>query len=225
MTPPRLAPPHLDPPWLTLDLAREMPVLSWSVNRPGLVRARRILWREVRNADLPQDLDVTEWLDAQLAAREARDAVCFLTSCDIAQFTVAMAQADGITARAVATVGLSNAESVGTRLPPAAHGWGTINIAVEIGTGLSEAARIEALSIATQARTAAILAAGIPLTTGPATGTGTDCIAIAAPAGTTRYAGLHTGAGEAVGRAVWDAVARGVALWQASDMAREARHG
>lgn len=229
MTPPRLDPPRLDPPWLTLDLARKMPVLSWSVNRPGLVRARRILWREVRNADLPEDLDVAAWLDAQLAAREARDAVCFLTSCDIAQFTQATAQADGITARAVATVGLSNAESVGTRLPSAIHGWGTINIAVEIGTGgnggLTEAARIEALSIATQARTAAILAAGITLPTGPATGTGTDCIAIAAPAGSTRYAGLHTGAGEAVGRAVWGAVARGVTLWQASDVAREARHG
>ena len=220
-----MTPPRLDPPWLTLDLAREMPVLSWSVNRPGLVRARRILWREVRNVDLPEDLDVTIWLDAQLAAREASDAVCFLTSCDIAQFTVARAQADGITARAVATVGLSNAESVGHRLPPAAHGWGTINIAVELTESLTEAARLEALSITAQARTAAILSAGITLPTGPATGTGTDCIAIAAPEGGTRYAGLHTGVGEAVGRAVWDAVARGVALWQASDMAREARHG
>ncbi|MDZ7708792.1 MAG: adenosylcobinamide amidohydrolase [Roseovarius sp.] len=220
-----MTPPRLDPPWLTLELAHEMPVLSWSVNRPGLTRARRILWREVRNADLPENLDVTEWLDAQLAARDACDAVCFLTSCNIAQFTTATAQADGIHARAVATVGLSNAESVGTRLPPAAHGWGTINIAVELTESLTEAARLEALSIATQARTAAILSAGITLPTGPATGTGTDCIAIAAPEGDTRYAGLHTGVGEAVGRAVRDAVARGVALWQASDMAREARHG
>ncbi|MFB9148368.1 adenosylcobinamide amidohydrolase [Roseovarius ramblicola] len=225
LDPPRLDPPRLDPPWLTLDLATDMPVLSWAVNRPGLVRARRILWREVRNADLPEHLDVVTWLDAQLAARGATDAVCFLTSCDIAQFTTAEARADGIRARAVATVGLSNAESVGHRLPAAAHGWGTINIAVEIGAGLTEAARLEALSIATQARTAAIMAAGIRLPTGPATGTGTDCIAIAAPDGDTRYAGLHTGTGEAVGRAVHTAVARGVALWQATGTIRRARHG
>lgn len=217
--------PRLEPPWLTLDLAGEMPVLSWALNRPGLVPARRILWREVRNADLPEDLDAALWLDAQLAARDARDAVCFLTSCDISQFTLAEARADGVHARAVATVGLSNAEAVGHRLPPAAQGWGTINIAVEIGAGLTEAARLEALGIATQARTAAVMAAGMTLPTGLATGTGTDCIAIAAPKGDIRYAGMHTGTGEAVGRAVHDAVARGVALWQASDITREARHG
>lgn len=215
MTPPRPAPPSLDPPWLCLDLAAEMPVLSWAVNRPGLVRARRILWREVRNADLPEDLDAIAWLDSELAARGARDAVCFLTSCDIARFCETRAEAEGTRARAVATVGLSNVESVGARLPHGTDGWGTINIAVEIDTGLSEGARLEAMSIAAQARTAAVMAAGVTLSTGPATGTGTDCIAIAAPEGATSYAGLHTGVGEAVGRAVLEAVTRGVTLWQA----------
>ena len=212
--PPRLDSPRLDPPWLTLDLADEMPVLSWAVNRPGLVRTYRILWRELRNADLPEHLDVIAWLDAELAAHGARDAVCLLTSCDISRFCETRAEAGGTRARAVATVGLSNVESAGARLPHAAQGRGTINIAVELDTGLTDSARLEALSIATQARTAAILAAGIMLPTGRATGTGTDCIAIAAPAGTTGYAGLHTGVGEAVGHAVHDAVSRGVALWQ-----------
>jgi hypothetical protein len=81
----------LDRPWLTLDLGTEMPVLSWAVNAPGLVTARRILWREVRNADLPEDLDVESWLAQQLAARDAQDAVCFLTSCNIADFAEARA--------------------------------------------------------------------------------------------------------------------------------------
>jgi len=216
---------HHDHPWLTLDLGAEMPVLSWAVNRPGLVRARRILWREVRNADLPRDLDVLAWFDAELAARGAADAVCFLTSCDIAQVCESTAEAEGIRARAVATVGLSNAESVGARLPPATHGWGTINIAVTLSEGLSEGARLEALSIVAEARTVALMGAGLRLATGPVTGTGTDCIALAAPEGVTRYAGLHTAAGEALGRAVLDAVARGVALWQASGTAKEAQNG
>ncbi|MFU8835978.1 adenosylcobinamide amidohydrolase [Roseovarius autotrophicus] len=214
-----------DHPWLTLDLGAEMPVLSWAVNRPGLVRARRILWREVRNADLPEGLDVEAWLTRELAARGTSDAVCFLTSCNIAQVCEAHTEVAGIRARAVATVGLSNAESVGTRLPPASHGWGTINIAVQLSEGLTEGARIEALSIATQARTAALMQSGLCLSTGPVTGTGTDCVALAAPEGATRYAGLHTALGEALGRAVRDAVTRGIALWQSSDAAREARHG
>ncbi len=214
-----------DHPWLALDLGAEMPVLSWAVNRPGLVRARRILWREVRNADLPVDLDVEAWLTGELAARDALDAVCFLTSCNITQVCESRAEVDGIRARAVATVGLSNAEAVGTRLPPATDGWGTINIAVALSEGLTEGARIEALSIATQARTAALMQSGLRLSTGPVTGTGTDCIALAAPEGGTRYAGLHTATGEALGRAVLDAVTRGVVLWQQSDAAREARHG
>ncbi|MET4129392.1 adenosylcobinamide amidohydrolase [Roseovarius sp. MBR-6] len=216
---------HHDHPWLALDLGAEMPVLSWAVNRPGLVRARRILWREVRNADLPEGLDVEAWLTRELAARDALDAVCFLTSCNIAQVCESRAEVDGIRARAVATVGLTNAESVGTRLPPASHGWGTINIAVTLSEGLTEGARIEALSIIAQARTAALMQSGLRLSTGPVTGTGTDCVALAAPEGATRYAGLHTATGEALGRAVLDAVTRGVVLWQASDAAREARHG
>jgi len=214
---------HLDRPWLSLDLGRDMPVLSWAVNRPGQVLARRILWREVRNADLPEDLDVEDWLDRDLAAREASDAVCFLTSCDIGTYCEARATAGAVTARAVATVGLSNAERVGSRLPPSAHGWGTINIAVVLETGLTDAARLEAMSIATQARTVAIAETGLRLATGLATGTGTDCIAIAAPEGTTRYAGLHTEAGEAVGRAVLDAVRQGAQAW--ARPAKEVEHG
>ena len=204
---------HLARPWLCLDLAREMPVLSWAVNRPGLVRARRILWREVRNADLPEGFDVEDWLDRELAARDAMDAVCFLTSCDIGTYVERSATAGPVTARAVATVGLSNAERVGTRLPAAAHDRGTINIAVEIDAGLTDATRIEALSIATEARTVAVTEAGLHLSTGTATGTGTDCIAIAAPNGDARYAGLHTDTGEAVGRAVHEAVSQGTRAW------------
>ena len=206
-------------PWLCLDLACEMPVLSWAVNRPGLVRARRIMWREVRNADLPVDLDVEDWLDRELTARQALDAVCFLTSCDIGRHVDRTATAGSVTARAVATVGLSNAERIGARLPVDPDGWGTINVAVEIDAGLTDAARIEALSIAAEARTVAVTEAGLRLATGCATGTGTDCIAIAAPTGTTRFAGLHTDTGEAVGRAVLDAVSHGARGWTTHQLA------
>ncbi len=207
--------PRLAPPWLEVDFGREMRVLSWAPHRPGLVSARRILWREVRNEDLPEGFDAEAWLAAEIAARGDEAAVGFLTSRSLARFETAGAAVEGVSAVALATVGLSNAERVGARrrAPPKV---GTINLLVALDAALTEAALIEALSIAVQARTAAVLAAGIVTETGAATGTGTDCVAIAAPVSGAPllFAGLHTAAGEAIGRAAFDAVAAGAARWR-----------
>ena len=205
---------HLAQPWLTFDLGAEMQVLSWAINRPGFVTARRIVWREVRNADLPRDMDVTGWFKDELKAQGFEDTVAFLTSRHVCCFHEASASVGATTADCVATVGLSNAERVGHRENRQAQDWGTINIAVRLSDALSQTGLIETLSIATQARTAAIMDIGLPLTSGIATGTGTDCIAIAAPPGQSDYAGLHTDLGEAVGAAVYRATALGAQQWQ-----------
>ena len=55
-------------PWLEFDLGAPMQVLSFALNTPGFCTARRILWREVRNADLPPGMDVDPWLQGQLQA-------------------------------------------------------------------------------------------------------------------------------------------------------------
>lgn len=203
-------------PWLIADLGRTKRAVSWALNRPGFVSARHIVWREVRNADLPEDLDAAAWFRAELAAAGHGDAIGFLTSRNITRWVEASAAVEGVEARVLATVGLSNAERVGARLGRRANA-GTINIAVdlsgEIGGGLTEAALLETLSIAAQARTAAVMRHGPKLQGGAATGTGTDCIAVAAPPGPTAHAGLHTPIGHAVGHAVLDAVARGVQDW------------
>lgn len=208
---------RLDAPWLEFDLGASMQVLSWAINRPGLVTARRILWREVRNADLPQDLDVHRWLHEALDARGALDAVVFLTSRNIRHHHVAEAVSGLIRATAVATVGLSNAERIGRRRDHTGTDWGTINVALRLdagpGAGMTPAALIETLSIAAAARTAAVMETGMDLPTGRATGTGTDCIAVAARAGDLAFAGMHTDLGEAAGRAVHDAVGAGAREW------------
>lgn len=211
----------LTPPWLEYDLGTPHQVLSWSVNRPGYHTAKRILWREIRNADLPPGLDVGDWLAGELAARGASDAICLLTSRRIDRHVLRDAREGDVSAQALATVGLSNAERVGHRMDRTGRDWnrdlgatfGTINIAVRLDHPLSQTGLLEALSIATQARTAAIIDAGHHLPTGPATGTGTDCIAIAAPEGADDYAGLHTDTGIALGRAVYDAVLQGARDW------------
>ncbi len=221
----------LDPPWLEFDLGQPMQVLSWAPYGAGFRQTTQILWRQVRNADLPPELDVECWLADALATKGKGDCVCMLTSRDVATHHVAQASIMGVTAVAVATVGLSNAERVGQRVDRSGRDWdrdlhiapipkplGTINIGLRIDTGLSQTGLLEAMSIATQARTTAILdsAHHLPCGQGLATGTGTDCIAVAAPNGTANYAGLHTEIGEAIGRAVMTAVSNGAREWQAT---------
>lgn len=210
-----------DAPWLEFDLGTEMQVLSHAPHRPGFVTARRVLWREVRNADLPPRLDARDWLAQQLARHEAKDAVCFLTSRTVSSYVERQARVASTRAVAVATVGLSNAERVGTRLDRRGQDWGTINIAVRLNRGLTPEAMIEALTIIAQARTAAVIDAGLDLPTGRATGTGTDCIAMAAPRGPADYTGLHTDIGEVLGNATYSAVLAGARDWIVEDWRRQ----
>ena len=203
-----------DAPWLSVSFARPVRVISWAVNRPGLVSAQQLLWREVKNRDLPIDVDPVAWLQKELKARNALDAVTMLTSCDIGNYCVADAAIEDVQVKAIVTVGLSNAERIGKRLDWSKEGWGTINLAVIIDQGLKEWALLEAMSIATEARTAAVCDADIQIATGRATGTGTDCVAIAAPEGDMAYAGLHTALGEAIGLSVYDAVSAAINKWR-----------
>ncbi|HEV3193757.1 MAG TPA: adenosylcobinamide amidohydrolase, partial [Polyangiaceae bacterium] len=88
----------------------------------------------------------------------------------------------------------------------------------KVDVALSALALLEALAIAAEARTAAILEVGVASSRSgkPATGTGTDCIVIASPkarAGAP-YAGKHTDIGAAIGAAVLDAVRVGARAWQ-----------
>lgn len=212
----------LDRPWLVAQLPRPMRALSWAPVGGGSVITDRVLWREVRNADLTQEFDALGWFADQMAAR-APGAVGMMTSRDIGGWREAQAEVEGIRAHAIATVGLSNAESVGQRLPWHPAEYGTINLLVALDCGLTPAAQLEAMAIAVQARTVAVMGAGLQLASGLATGTGTDCVVLACDPGAVPHAGLHTAVGEAVGAAARAAVAAGVADWQAWLQARQVR--
>ncbi len=211
---------RLSPPWLICDMGRSRRVLSWALNRPGYCDSRHILWRKVDDADLPVERDVRAWLEGELATAGYARAPCLLTARRLDAFERASATVGDVTAHCIATVGLSNAERVGARHRPgtgAARSWGTINVALLVDHPLSDGALLESLSIVTQARTLAVTEAGLPLPAGTATGTGTDCIAVAATPGDTAFAGLHTAIGEAVGAATLAALGRGVKRWLADD--------
>ncbi len=207
----------LNPPVLTVTFAEPQRVLSWSMLRPGLQVARRVAWLEVRNADLPPDIDAVDVIRQRVAAAGLEDAVLLVTSRDIRRYQCAHAAIERQHARCVTTVGLSNSERVGARLhqpPPFA---GTINTLVHVPHPLTDGALLEAVSIATEARTAAVIDAGVRRSGLAITGTGTDCIAVAAPAGDAamQYVGKHTALGEAIGAAVYRATAAGIEDWKA----------
>lgn len=211
----------LDRPWLTARLPLPMRILSHAPYGAGYRTTDTVLWREVRNADLTPDFAVEDWFAAQMA--RAPGAVGMLTSRDVGTWRQAKAEVEGIRAECVVTLGLSNAESVGRRLPWHPADYGTINILTATDAGLTEIAQLEALTIAVQARTAGVISAGLALATGQATGTGTDCLALACLPGQGRYAGLHTAVGEAIGACVRQAVEGAAADWVAWRDAERAR--
>lgn len=93
---------------------------------------------------------------------------------------------------------------------------GTINILLQTSVPLTDLAAMEALSIVAEARTVAVLEGNVHSTAGMgfASGTGTDCIAVASPRGSNAtaqsYAGKHTVLGYLIGAATFEAVAAGV---------------
>jgi adenosylcobinamide amidohydrolase len=203
----------LEPPWMTAQLAAPHRLLSWAPHNPGFVTCDRVIWREVRDADLTEGLDALAWLSKALAVRDAAGCVGLLTSRDLAKYRLESACSGRISATCLATVGLSNIERVGHRQPVRDGAYGTINLLAVTDVLLSDGALVELLSIAAQARTAAVMEHGPDLPSGRATGTGTDCIVVGAPPGHGAFAGLHTEVGEAVGSAVYRAVAAGVRDW------------
>jgi adenosylcobinamide amidohydrolase len=200
-------------------------MLSWSIGRPGFVTAQAAAILEVRDADLPPDVDPRALLAGRLTAAGLADAVGLMTSRDIACHHHATAQVEGVSAAALVTLGLNNGERVGARAA-APERLGTVNIIAAVSVPLTPAALVEALSLVVEARTLAILEAGYCRQgqDAPVTGTGTDCAVMSAPAGLPGaaphdYAGLHTAVGEALGAAVLAATREAAARWLADQSA------
>ncbi len=206
-------------PWLIARFGGPQRMLSWALSRPGFQTAETVAWLQVADADLPPDVDPVGYLQARLSAARLDLAVGLLTSRDLGRYRRATLARGGVQADCLVTFGLSNAERVGSRRasPPGATAAGTINLLCHVSEPLSEPALLEALSVATQARTLAILEQGYAPDPGrgPVTGTGTDCIVLACPPGepSSAFAGLHTAAGEAIGAAVLQATGEAMALW------------
>jgi adenosylcobinamide amidohydrolase len=204
-------------------------VLSWAIVGGGARRASEIVWLEVDDAELRPPIDARSYVRARLQAAGTPDAVALLTSRRLDSYVDERVEHPGAgTARCIATVGLGNALRAGDPPGPSAR-IGTINVLCALSQPLHAEAMLEALALAAEARTLAVREASIASRRSglPASGTGTDCIAIAAPAlpRAARYAGKHTALGHVIGAAVESAVRRGVEQWllERSASTREGR--
>ena len=207
---------------LVVRFPRVHRTLSWAVCGGGLGLTRAVVWRYTELGELGPSVDPAELLAQSLARHGLERAVGMMTARALETFDCVTKQEDGMAARAVATVGLGNAVAVGD--PPGPLSVGTINVLVQLSHALDEAGLAEALGVATEARTAAVLDGRVPSRRSNelASGTGTDCVVVAAPemGEVTRWCGKHTLAGSLIGSVVREAVGRGVRRWIAEEVAR-----
>ncbi|WP_436237541.1 adenosylcobinamide amidohydrolase [Paenibacillus sp. LjRoot153] len=124
------------------------------------------------------------------------------------------------------TVGLGNKARAGAILPATSLYPGTINTIVVIEGSLTDAAMVNAVITATEAKAAALQSLNITINGQIATGTSTDAVLIAATGrGTTyRYAGTATTLGYLIGRTVHEAILASGQLYELEMSRRAAAH-
>jgi adenosylcobinamide amidohydrolase len=189
-------------------------VMSWAIVNGGLrTHASHIINHHVD----PRTPDP----DPQKTVRQAASRIAIkgtfvgmLTGADVRKFSMARAVHNELQAYVISTAGCGNLATVGEtgnyiEGKSASMSAGTINIIVILNYSFTHEAMLEAMSIVTEAKVRALYELGLKsvATQESATGTGTDCIAIAV--GHDRryiFCGKHTKWGELVGKASLDSI-------------------
>lgn len=191
---------------LHLRFARPHRALSCAVLNGGLCQASDFL-----NVRVPkyspgpvEDPALTlQRLSDQLHCRAA--AVGMMTAASMQSLQVACEALDGEMLAVLVTTGLENARRAGDpaeyqSLDDLPEKQGTINLAIVTSAQVADAALVEMIAVATEAKVAALheLEVASPVSGLPATGTGTDAIAVFSGHGRrrARFAGKHTLLGE-----------------------------
>jgi adenosylcobinamide amidohydrolase len=189
-------------------------VLSWAPLKGGWVNATHWINHQVEasyrlSCDFPSPDKTLSQVARQL--KLPKTVVGQMTSGDIRRYKKSVATRMGWTIMSIGTAGFSNAVRVGDKAVHNSTRVGTINLLIWVSKPIALQSLLEVLQIATEARTLAVMDQKIKsrVSGKPATGTGTDCIAIACPAGKASrvYAGKHTVLAELIGKTVFKVVA------------------
>lgn len=194
--------------------------LSWAVLNGGFCHAHHIINHHVNGNDSLFCAQPSLWLERAASRLRLQGKIVGMATAVEMKNLVRVSMVSG-NARVTcfATVGYGNALSVAdpasVAIEEAAPTLHTINMVMTVQPGLSDEAMVEAVQIVTEGRVRALYEKGIKSRQSglPATGTGTDCVAIVSLGdGVERYCGKHTKLGELIGGAAYMSVANGLAL-------------
>ena len=201
----------------------------------GLVTASWILSRQLSpsaylggpESFLQEPGSYLRLLASQLGVPDDDGMVGLLTSVDHRDLQVTSLSESGITVTSLATVGVDHGSSsrdkdIGVHGEPSTAEAqplirpGTINLVTLVDAGLSAGALVRASTVATEAKTLAMVEAGLKTRQGHiATGTATDTTVVghSGRGEHFRYAGSATLVGWLIGRAVYQSVTLGLAAY------------
>ncbi len=190
-------------------------VLSWAPFNPGQTQTRCIFNHQLANNGKKNLSKIFQNLQKNLDLPE--NAVGMLTTAEVGKYSTCYLQSGSQWVQAICTVGLDNARTVGEEADvekthePDPHG--TINIILATNALPDLSGQLEAVQVATMAKTRALMEMEIKSrkSGSPATGTGTDCIALASSGEMQQnYCGMHTRLGELIGQTVYQIVREGI---------------
>jgi adenosylcobinamide hydrolase len=199
---------------LVAEFGGELRCLSSAVLNGGFVGARAWLNLQVGHDYARTDPDAHLREAAVARGLDPRTTIGMLTAADV---RAGVLRERGL-ADAVATVGIGQPlAAAGQRPRPIPPRPGTINMLIVVHAALTDAALVTAVQTATEAKAQALADAGVRALNHPghATGTATDAICVAAPAGgRVAFAGPATPVGAAIALAVHSAVRSGARVHQ-----------
>jgi adenosylcobinamide amidohydrolase len=201
---------------LVIKFPQAWPVLSWAPYRGGNTISSCVFNHQLGKFD-EKDLNtifktVTDSLDLP------EDAIGLVTGAEIKNYQESVLTHDSLWVHGIATVGLANARAVGDtadvpfQTPP--DRAGTINLVLACNALPDISGRVEAVHMATMAKTRALQDMGVMSAKSgrSATGTGTDCIVVAGTGEIEEnYCGMHTVLGELIGKVVYQVITQAIA--------------
>jgi len=206
-----------EPNALIVGFSRPVLTLSWATLNGGFCRADHIVNQQVHAGDAEFIADPESWLRERVRRLNLSGKTVALVTGVAMTSLIEVSVCDGTTeVTCFGTVGCANALAAGDAASfngAAAACPHTINMILLVRPGLRREAMVEAIEIATEGRVRALYERGVRSSQSPlfATGTGTDCIAVASLTDdAARYCGKHTKLGELIGLASYSAVKKGL---------------
>lgn len=192
-------------------------VISSAILNGGLIHADHIVNRKVPKSSPSHEAADTSLQNYAEAQGWQGEVVGMMTAAPMSSLAIEHRCIEGVDISVLVTTGVENARRAGDKadlqeLLSVTDKVGTINLIVICSASLTDAAMLEAVMVATEAKAAALQDAKIlsPVSHQTATGTGTDAIAIVSGDGpaTIAFCGKHVLLGECIGRLVISAISR-----------------